>query len=424
MRLLVNAQGHEIDSVERLFSDPGAPRVEQALQLFFGEIRALRREVEAEGATFALVVFPFRFQVEKDAPAPVVQQRIAAFCRDERLACLDLLPTLAGAGASAFRDYDHLSPPGSALVAETLRTSGLLAEAASDPRTLRQALLARGGPGAQAATEWLDAPQGAPSGATLTAVATVLERGEPSERQAAAWAFGVAGRAAEPLVSALALRLRQDEDPGVRAAAARTLGGIDAPAARAALVEALGDPSESVRAAAAQALARLGPGPAEVSGLAAVLAGTDRYVAAFAAWSLGNIGDAAEPAVAALGRALEREDTNDVVTRALARIGPAASAAVPDLVRELRSEHEANRWHAARTLGRIGAGAAPAVAALVESLADSSGTVRMHAARALGRIGSAAKPAAAALQRATGDRDGGVSDAAREALERLSGRPD
>ena len=424
VRLLVNAQGREIDSVERLFSDPRAPRVEQALQLFFAEVGALRREVEAEGSSFALVVFPFRFQVEQGAPPPLVQQRIAAFCRDERLACLDLLPTLASVGAGAFRDYDHLSRSGSELVAETLRTSGLLAEAVSDPLTLRRALVARAGPGAQAAALWLDAPQGAPTSAVLTAVAAVLEHGEPSERQAAAWALGFAGSAAEPFVEAVALRLRRDEAPGVRAAAARALGGIDSRGGRAALVEALRDPSEPVRAAAAQALARLGPGPSEVSGLASVLASPDRYVAAFAAWSLGNIGDAAEPAVAELGHALEREDTNDVVTRALARIGPAATAAVPDLVRALRSQNEAYRWRAARTLGRIGPGAEPAVAALVAALADSSGAVRMHAARALGRIGPAAKPAAAALQRATGDRDAEVSAAARDALERLAGLPD
>lgn len=424
VRLLVNAEGREIDSVERLFSDPKAPRVEQALQRFFGEIRALRREVEAEGSSFALVVFPFRFQVEKDAPTPVVQQRIAAFCRDEQLRCLDLLPTLASAGAAAFIDYDHLNPSGSQLVAETLRTSGLLAEAVSDPLTLGRALAARAGPGAQAAALWLDAPQSAPTSAAMTAVAAVLEKGEPSERQAAAWALGVAARAAEPFVEGVAFRVRRDESPGVRAAAARALGGIGSRGGAAALLEALGDPNEPVRAAAAQALARLGPGPAEVSGLAAALASPDRYVVAFAAWSLGNLGDAAEPAVAELGRVLGREDTNDVVTRALARIGPAATAAVPDLVRALRSENATHRWRAARTLGRIGPGAEPAVAALAAALADSNGVVRMQAARALGRIGPAAKPAAAALQRATGDRDDSVSAAAREALERLAGRPD
>jgi lysophospholipase L1-like esterase len=223
VRLLVNAEGREIDSVERLFSDPGAPTVEEALQRFFAETRTLRREVEAEGSSFALVVFPFRFQILNGAPAPSVQQRLAAFCRDERLRCLDLLKTLTSAGTGAFIDYDHLSPFGAQLVADTLYRSGLLTQAVSDPLTLRRALAARLSPGAQAAALWLDARQSAPTRAAMTAIAAVLEHGEPSERQAAAWALGVAGHAAEPFVEAVALRLRRDEAPGVRAAAARAL---------------------------------------------------------------------------------------------------------------------------------------------------------------------------------------------------------
>ena len=58
VRLLVNAEGREIDSVERLFGEPDAPRVREALERFFEEVRALRREVEADGATLALVVLP------------------------------------------------------------------------------------------------------------------------------------------------------------------------------------------------------------------------------------------------------------------------------------------------------------------------------------------------------------------------------
>ena len=125
-RLVVDAEGREIDSVERLFAEPDAPRVREAMDRFFDEVRALRRDVEADGATFVVVVFPFRFQVGTDAPAPVVQQRIAAFCESERLRCLDLLPTLGRVGPSAFVDYDHLSRAGASLVADTLYASDLL----------------------------------------------------------------------------------------------------------------------------------------------------------------------------------------------------------------------------------------------------------------------------------------------------------
>ena len=108
VRLLVDAEGREIDSVERLFREPDSARVRQALDRFFEEVRALRRDVEADGARFAVIVFPFRFQVEKGAPPAVVQERIAAFCASEKLRCLDLLPAIAHARTGGLR---RLRPP-------------------------------------------------------------------------------------------------------------------------------------------------------------------------------------------------------------------------------------------------------------------------------------------------------------------------
>jgi HEAT repeat protein/lysophospholipase L1-like esterase len=424
VRLLVNAEGREIDSVERLFSEPDAPRVREALDRFFEEVRTLRREVEADGAKLALVVFPFRFQVEPGAPPPVVQERIARFCEDEGLECLDLLPTIQRAGPGAFLDYDHLSPSGAQLVSDMLHASNLLAASASEPQVLAEALARRGDPGARAAKQWLDARRAAPPAHAIATITAGLESPEPSERRAAAWALGVAGSAASGAAETLARLARVDESAGVRADSARALGGIGLRAAVPALIEALADPSEPVRAAAAQALVRLGPTAAEVPALAGALSSSDRYVAAFAAWSLGNLGAAAEPAVGELAQALARDETNAVVAGALARIGPAAKAAVPELVRALGSDDDGRRWRAARTLGRIGPAAETGVEALTAALEDQSSVVRAHAARALGRIGPAAKSAAPALQRATGDREAGVRDEARLALERLTGRPE
>ena len=196
----------------------------------------------------------------------------------------------------------------------------------------------------------------------------MLDHGEAAERQAAAWALGVARAAALPVVEALAKRARQDESVGVRAAAARGLGEIGDRAGAAALFEALRDASEAVRASAAQALVRVGPAAGDVPALAGALDNPDGYVAAFAAWSLGNLGAAAEPAVPDLVRLLARDDTNAVVAAALARVGPAAKAAVPELVKALASDDDGRRWRAARTLGRIGPAAEPAVAALTGAL--------------------------------------------------------
>jgi len=391
VRLVVDAEGREIDSVERLFTEAGRARVEKAMAGFFEEVRALRGEVERDGASLAVVVFPFRFQVQPGAPRPVVQERIAAFCEAEGLRCFDLLPALAPLGVSAFEDYDHLSPGGARAAAEAIAASGVL----QAPR---------------AAGELLPP---APDAATL---ASLLSSADARVKLAAAWA---AGRSASDAAvrAALLAALRQDPSTAVRAQAARSLASADAGDA---LFDALADPSEAVRHEAARALSRSDRVGGDAPRLVAALESQDDYVSAFAAWSLGNLGAGAKDSVPALARALARAKTDAVVASALARIGPAAESAVPTLVAALRGDDPDRRWRAARTLGRIGPPAAAAVGPLTDALGDAGNSeLRRHAARALGRIGAAARPAAAALQRATGDPDEGVRREARQALERL-----
>jgi HEAT repeat protein/lysophospholipase L1-like esterase len=392
VRRVVNAGGREIDSVERLFDAADSPPVREALSRFLDEVTLLRSEVEKDGATLALVVFPFRFQVEAGAPRAVVEEQIADYCRAETLRCLDLLPTLSRVGPSAFVDYDHLSPSGASLVADTILASGLLPDGYSDADTLRAA----GG----------------------VAPSKLLTASDAGARAAAAWALG---RDRKEAVALLAERLAKDESARVRAAAARSLGalGTKARPAVGALSGALGDPSEAVRYEAAQAWTRVGPEPSDVAALSAALTRPDPYVRGFAAWALGNLEGAAGEAVPALVAALNEDDTATVVAAALARIGPGAAQAVPALVASLKDADAGRRWRSARALGRIGPAAAGAVGDLEAALADPNEAVRVHAARALGRIGPAARPAAAALQRATGDPDPSVRQEARGALERL-----
>ena len=401
VRRIVNAPAREIDSVERLFEAPDSPRVREAMARFLDEVRALRGEVEKDGVRFGVIVFPFRFQIEAGAPAPSVQAEIAAFCRSESLSCLDLLPSLARVGPSAFLDYDHLSPSGASLAADTILASGLLPEGYSDPEVLRKRFGSR--------------PIGVPT------LASALGNPDPEVRAAAAWALEAAGAAAEPAVARLVEAL-DDEEEAVRAAAARALGALGGRARPAApgLFAALGDPRANVRAAAAQALARVEPGAESVPRFIEALGQGDAYVRAFAAWSLGNLGPDARKAVPALVEALGPDDTANVVSAALARIGPAAGQAVPALVADLRGPDAGRRWRAARTLGRIGPAADSAVGDLAAALGDPNEAVRAHAARALGRMGPGARSAAADLQRATGDPDPGVSAEARQALERLT----
>ncbi len=406
VRRIVNAPAREIDSVERLFEQRDAPRVREAMRRFFDEARTLRREAEADGARFGMLVFPFRFQVEPGAPEPAVQQEIAAFCRSESVSCLDLLPTLRRVGPSAFVDYDHLSRSGASLAADTILTSGLLPDGYADQEVLRKRFGQR----------------------TVALRDFVSALGDPDAevRAAAAWSIGAATGGREPAGAEAALpRLAEalrDEQEAVRAAAARALGalGPKANATTPALLAALDDPRADVRAAAALALARMELSAGAVPSLVRCLGSGDAYVRGFAAWSLGNLGPAAQGAVPALVEALEADDTANVVAAALARIGPAAAQAVPALAADLHGTEAGRRWRAARTLGRIGPMAEAAVPDLRAALRDPNEAVRAHAARALGRIGAAAGPAAADLQRATGDSDAGVRAEARQALERLT----
>jgi HEAT repeat protein/lysophospholipase L1-like esterase len=404
VRAVVDAPGREIQSVEQLFSDAQAPKVREAYQRFFGEVRGLRDSVRAQGASFSVVVFPFRFQVTAGAPAPVAQETIASFCRSESIPCLDLLPALRPLGASGFVDYDHLSPRGAQAVAQVLAGPSLLPWPPSHDEVLRAAGVAAGAHG------WRSA----------------LAHADPAVRRAAA-AVATIGRAPE-MPSALALvPLLGDADSAVRREAAVGLGRLRSSAdeIRAALFRAAGqDTDETVRWAAARALFDLGLHGADVPRLAALASHPDPYVRGFAAFSLGTLGESAASAVPALAGALRFDDayTRGGAATALAKMGPAARDAVPALVLSLEDTNGDRRWKAARTLGRIGAPAQAAVPLLVAALADPNEYVRAHAARALGRIAPDAPDARNALQRASKDPEETVRVEARAAL-RQPGRP-
>ena len=68
------------------------------------EISKLAEEVRADGATFTLLILPFRFQVEPGAPEPTPQQMLARFARENGITAVDLLPALAPLGTDGFLD--------------------------------------------------------------------------------------------------------------------------------------------------------------------------------------------------------------------------------------------------------------------------------------------------------------------------------
>jgi HEAT repeat protein/lysophospholipase L1-like esterase len=372
VRRLLDAEGREIRSVEDLFTEPESPRVHEGLQRFLAELRALRDEVRRDGASLALVVFPFRFQLAAGAPPASVQERIAFFCAAEKIPCLDMLPRLRTLGEGAFLDYDHLGVKGSEATATAILEAGLVPEAASE----RALLSAR------------------PGGDALA----LLADPDASTRAAAAWSLSADARAVDALVRVLGA----DPSPLVRYRAAGALEalGPEARPAGAALFQALSDSREGVRWAAARALWKTGLQPAaDLASLTQALANPDPYVRSFAAWSLGEMGPAARDTVPALVEALRLEEgEGGAAARALAKLGPVAAGAVPALVEQLKSPEARRRFTAAEALGRIGAPAGTAIPRLVECLRDDDARVRSSAAQALGRIGPEARAAIPPLE--------------------------
>jgi UDP-N-acetylmuramyl pentapeptide phosphotransferase/UDP-N-acetylglucosamine-1-phosphate transferase/HEAT repeat protein len=417
VRRVVNAPAREIGSVEELFASPEPERVQAAFERFFAEVRALRAEVQADGAAFALVVFPFRFQVEAGAPPPRAQERIAGFCRSEGLRCVDLLPTLGPAGPAAFVDYDHLSAPGSRRVARALRQGDWLLVGSGAEERLRTACNGA----CPAATAWL-AAQG-PASPAREELARLLERDDADARVAGAWALARMGADAAPVVDRLA-RLLDDPRENVRRAGARALGALGETARPAAdaLFARLADPRQSVRWEAARSLASQSQDAATVvPRLVAALRSDDAFLRGFAAWRLGELGPAAADAVPALVEALGRDEGygRGGASGALARMGPAAAAAVPALLDGLRADDGDRRWKAARTLGRIGPAARDAVPALLAASADPNEHVRAHSVRALSRVASRSPQVEAALARARRDRVAAVAREARVASQEM-----
>jgi HEAT repeat protein len=132
--------------------------------------------------------------------------------------------------------------------------------------------------------------------------------------------------------------------------------------------------------------------------------------------------DKAGANLAALAERLADKDarTRRSVADILATLGPAAAAAVPELVHAVTDIDPFVRWAAARALGHLGpaAGSAP-VSALASRLDDTDPDVRHAAALALSAYGLAAGPAVPALAAVLRDPDVELRLAALRALKQV-----
>jgi HEAT repeat protein len=132
-----------------------------------------------------------------------------------------------------------------------------------------------------------------------------LKSGDVDARRTAAKALGEQGAAAKDAVTALAVALK-DQDRFVRRFAAQALGeiGPDAKSTSTALSAMLraGNDRKEVLDAVAEALGKIGGGPASLDALVATLrdGSRDATVRRQAAESLGRMGSQAKPAIPAL----------------------------------------------------------------------------------------------------------------------------
>ena len=113
----------------------------------------------------------------------------------------------------------------------------------------------------------------------------------------------------------------RDPSPTIRAGAAQALAAFDQRAVPA-LTGALGDSEYKVRVSAAEALVKIGPGPV-VPSMIEALKSPDVATRANAAVVLGAFGPPAKPAVPALARALKDANprVRELAGQALDRIG-------------------------------------------------------------------------------------------------------
>jgi HEAT repeat protein/lysophospholipase L1-like esterase len=363
VRRVVGARDREIRDVLDLFETPLSTKVRRGYSRLFGDIRLLRDEARADGARLAVLVFPFRFQLEEGAPPPIPQKAISDFCVKEGIAFLDLLPAFLQLGPDSFECDHHFNASGARLVAQEILAKGLV----TPPEQPAIRILPKDVPGM--------------------------------------------------------LRSLEDPNPRIRMAAVSTLGRAGTPEAFGGLIRALADQNENVCLSAERQLEGARLGPVLLPELIRTFDGNSGLCHAIAARAIGMIGPDAYSATQALVSSLgdRRSDVRRWTAWALGQIGPGAHHAVPELVRCV-SDREMG-WMALEALGRIGPGAKAAVPTIVSQLRDDRAAVRRISALALGRIGPAAKEAAPRLLRALRDEHRDVRIAAIRALVRVEADP-
>ena len=158
---------------------------------------------------------------------------------------------------------------------------------------------------------------------------------------------------------------------------------------------------------------------AELDALVQQLSGGDADQQAAAAEALAHLGPGAAPAVVAIVQACGSADDSvrEWAAAALEELGPPPTDTIEELTRLAGHQSSGVEYWAITLLGRAGADAQPAVGVLVKMLgANVDGAVRERAAWALGKIGTGAKAAVPALRAAASSDSPRLVRLANEAL--------
>lgn len=223
------------------------------------------------------------------------------------------------------------------------------------------------------------------------------------------------------------IRALADSVDAVRMSAgvALTAEGVRAEGAVPALHAALHDSAHAtVRWQAALILGRLAPsaGQASVPFLTESLSDGEPQVRAAAAEALGRIGQASGSALPQIFLLLRDPDAT-VRLKAVEALPNVArdTSIIEPLVLALSDSAPEVRRAAAATLGALGTSTSESIAALARALGDSSPAVRAAAALALAEIGPPARDSRVALLAARRDSSAQVRRVVEDALRRIAG---
>ena len=226
--------------------------------------------------------------------------------------------------------------------------------------------------------------------AAMPAILEALKHTDMIVRERAASALAKVGKYSKDAIPGL-LKALDDESKIVRTEAVHAIGkiGVAIPEAEGALIKLLSGPHTQIRVHAAYALGRTGRSDEARLALIRALKDENEGVRANAAQGLGNIECDACDAIPALINATK--DIESPVRKnaliALEKIGP-EHGVLRAITEALVDDSVEVRITAVRSLGSFGRGAKSAVGDVINCLGDTDASMRMYCAHTLGRIGA------------------------------------